>query len=95
MNTNATHYKNGQIISVVENGIMTYFFKDGTIKARGPYDDQDMDGEWTFYRENGQLWQIGHFKNGLKHGSWIRYDKAMDLEYDEVFYEGKIMKKKE
>lgn len=52
-----------------------------------------MEGEWKFYRESGQLWQIGNVKNGQKHGSWIRYDKKDRLEYDETFADGKIVKK--
>lgn len=71
---------------------MTYFFKDGLIKAKGPY-EETMEGEWVFYREGGKLWQVGNFKNGLKHGSWIRYDRSMKVEYNETFVEGKIIKK--
>ncbi|KAF0227646.1 MAG: hypothetical protein FD133_1035 [Erysipelotrichaceae bacterium] len=94
MNSKLTHYKNGQVIHITENAIMTYFYKDGSLKAKGPVNNQIMEGEWFFYRENGQISQIGHFKNGLKHGSWIRYDKEMNIEYDETFVEHKIVKKK-
>ncbi len=94
MNSKTTHYKNGQVVSQINDHRMTYFYKDGSIKAEGPYHDEIMDGEWFFYRENGQISQIGHFKNGLKHGPWIRYDKGMGIEYNESFYEGKIIKKK-
>ncbi len=94
MNSKSTHYKNGQVIHILENDIMTYYYKDGSLKARGPVLGENMEGEWLFYRENGQIAQIGHFKNGLKHGSWIRYDKDMNIEYDETFFEHKIVKRK-
>ena len=47
-----------------------------------------MEGEWIFYRETGQLWQVGNFINGQKHGPWIRYDKQDVLEYQEDFDHG-------
>lgn len=90
---NKTHYINGQKIQEQKGDRLTYFFKDGKVKAEGPFLNGLMEGEWKFYRESGQLWQIGNFKNGQKHGSWIRYDKKDGLEYDETFANGKIVKK--
>ncbi|MGA9648981.1 hypothetical protein [Pedobacter sp.] len=52
-----------------------------------------MQGEWKFYGESGQLWQVGNFKDNQKHGKWIRYNKQEHLEYDEFFINGKIIKK--
>ncbi|WP_084110408.1 hypothetical protein [Desulfosporosinus lacus] len=51
-----------------------------------------MAGEWKFYRETGQLWQIGSFENGKKNGSWVRYDKNKQLEYEEEFVNDKKIK---
>lgn len=31
-----------------------------------------MQGERRFRRETGELWQIRHFRDGLKHGEWLR-----------------------
>ena len=53
-----------------------------------------MEGEWKFYRETGQLWQVGNFKEGQKHGFWIRYDRKGELEYQEKFKDGNLMKSK-
>lgn len=86
-------YANGQKVYVLENEKLTYFFKDGTIKSEGLFKNNQMDGEWTFYRATGQLWQVGHFKENEKHGQWIRYDKEGQIEYDETFENGKIKKK--
>lgn len=52
-----------------------------------------MEGEWKFYRETGQLWQIGNFKDGMKNGSFIRYNKNDQVEYEENFVNNKILKK--
>ena len=53
-----------------------------------------MEGEWRFYREFGQLWQIGHFQNGKKHGIWIRFNKENQQDYSEEFKDGKLIKAK-
>jgi antitoxin component YwqK of YwqJK toxin-antitoxin module len=85
-------YKNGQVISDLENNVLTYFFKSGVIKASGLYINQVMEGEWRFYRENGQLWQIGHFSAGNKNGTWIRYNKDGEVEYEKEFVDNKVRK---
>lgn len=85
-------YANGQKVYELQDGKLTYFFKDGKVKSEGPFENDQMEGEWIFYRATGQLWQVGNFKNGVKHGRWVRYDKEDQLEYDEVFEEGKIKK---
>lgn len=73
---------------------LTYFFADGTLKAEGPYINSLMDGEWRFYRQTGQLWVVGNFSRGQKHGRWTRWDKGGKVEYDETFAAGKIVRRK-
>lgn len=41
-----------------------------------------MTAEWRFYRENGQLWHIGHFEIDIKEGPWIRFQENEQL-YDD------------
>jgi antitoxin component YwqK of YwqJK toxin-antitoxin module len=36
-------YANGQIISRLQDGVLTYYLKDGKLKARGPLVDGMMD----------------------------------------------------
>ena len=86
-------YANGQITHEIINDVMIYYFRDGTLKATGPYINEQMQGEWHFYRRTGQLWQVSNFKNNEKHGSWIRYNKNNEIEYNEIFEMGKIQKK--
>ncbi|PCI87941.1 MAG: hypothetical protein COB24_04165 [Hyphomicrobiales bacterium] len=86
-------YANGQPVHKMVGDILTYFFKTGKDKAYGKYLNEQMQGEWTFYRESkgdeNQLWQIGNFVDNVKHGNWKRYSKAGELEYDENFENGK------
>lgn len=85
-------YANGQAVSEFKDGILTYYFIDGTVKATGPYGNEKMEGEWLFYRKTGEVWQVGQFKDNQKHGRWIRYTRDHDIEYDEEFIAGKRVK---
>lgn len=86
-------YANGQPVYTQDGDMLTYFFKTGIVKARGKYIGEIMEGEWIFNRESGTLWQVGHFLNGKKHGSWIRYGKDAEIEYDAEFKDGKLVHK--
>ena len=61
-----------------------------SLKAVGNYIDNKMIGEWTWYRENGELMQTGSFdKDESKTGVWKRYHPNGKL-YDEgTFVAGK------
>lgn len=82
-------YANGQPTHKLDGDTLTYFFKTGKVKAYGSYINEQMQGEWIFYRETEQLWQVGHFIDNAKHGNWKRYSKTDALEYDENFKNGK------
>ena len=85
-------YANGQKTFEQSGNRLTYFFKDGKVKAEGDSIEGLIQGEWKFYRETGQLWQVGNFKDNQKHGKWIRYDRSGNLEYEESFENGKKVK---
>jgi antitoxin component YwqK of YwqJK toxin-antitoxin module len=85
------YYKNGQLIQEVRSNILTYYFKTGITKAFGPFIDGKMEGEWKFYRVDGQLWQIGNFKGNNKHGKWIRYNRDGVIEYDKMFDNNRLI----
>jgi antitoxin component YwqK of YwqJK toxin-antitoxin module len=69
--------------------------KNGLLKAKGFYINSQMNGKWIFYRETGQLWQIGYFKMGKKEGTWTRFDRHDQIEYEESFIWDKKIKKYE
>jgi len=85
-------YANGQKVYELKDDVLTYFYKNGKLKAKGPFINNKMEGKWIFYRETGQLWQEAHFKGGEKHGRWIRYDRDDQVEYDETFDNGRQIK---
>lgn len=69
------YYSNGQVYSIIQDGIRSYFYKSGKLKASGAFVNGQMEGEWKFYRENGDLCQIGYFKNSVRTGLWIKFDR--------------------
>ncbi len=87
------HYTNGQKVYELTKDTLTYFYKNGNLKATGLFINECMEGKWKFYRESGQLWQVGNFEHNLKHGRFIRYDKKDEVEYDKTFVKGKLVKK--
>ena len=86
-------YANGQKTFELVGNKLTYFFKNGKVKAEGTFENNQMEGEWKFYKATGQLWQVGNFANGKKNGTWKRYDKNGELEYMENFKDDKLVKK--
>lgn len=82
-------YSNGQIISEQKGEVLTYYHKDGKIKAEGKYIDGKFQGKWVFNKKEGFLWQVGYFKDNQKHGEWIRYNKSGDIESKQHFKDGK------
>lgn len=87
-----THYANGQPIFRQTGKTLTYFFKTGLTKAEGESVDGVMQGEWRFWRESGELWQVGHFRDGLKHGEWLRLARDGSEEKRALFADGKLVK---
>ncbi len=87
-----TRYRNGQVALITEKGIRTYYYSDGGLRAAGPFDGK-FQGEWKFYRKTGQLWVVGHFRDDLKDGVWLTYDRGLKLIKTQLFTRDKEQKK--
>ena len=87
-----THYTNGQFVFRQDGAMLTYYFKTGLKKAEGRSVDGVMQGEWRFWRETGELWQVGHFRDGLKHGPWVRHARNGIIEKVKILDSGRRMK---
>jgi antitoxin component YwqK of YwqJK toxin-antitoxin module len=55
--------------SVLE-GNYTEFFYDGSVKARGTYEQNQPNGYWEYFYENGQPKMRGELSNGQNQGEW-------------------------
>ena len=78
-------YANGQPVYSLKDEKLTYYFKNGTVKASGSYINGQMEGEWIFYREGGQLWQTENFQHNQKHGNFLRYDRNGKVESEGLY----------
>lgn len=88
-----TTYAKGQKTAQQTGNILTYFFKDGAVKAQGKFVDGAMQGEWIFNKKEGYLWQIGHFDtDGKKHGSWVLYNPDGSIQKEKLFEHGRQIK---
>jgi antitoxin component YwqK of YwqJK toxin-antitoxin module len=85
-------YANGQPAFRQDGDILTYFFRTGLKKAEGASVNGVMQGEWRFWRETGELWQVGHFHDGAKHGPWVCYGRDGGVEKTGTFDNGKAVK---
>lgn len=86
-------YSNGQKVSELKGDILTYYFENGEIKARGTVANGVMQGEWIFNKKEGYLWQVGHFDDkGKQHGSWILHNKDGSMQKEKHFNHGKLLK---
>ena len=83
-----THCAKGQPVFRQEGAILASDFKTGLKKAKGRSVGSVMQGEWRFWRETGELWQVGHFRDGVKHGDWLRLARDGAVEKRETFDEG-------
>lgn len=83
------NYNNGQAVRVQKGDALTYYHKDGKIKAQGKCIDGSFEGRWEFYKKEGYLWNIGHFKDNQKHGKWIRYKADGSIEKEQTFSRNK------
>jgi antitoxin component YwqK of YwqJK toxin-antitoxin module len=91
---NKKQYINGQKTHDLTENVLTFYFKDGRVKAKGAFEHGMMQGEWQFYRATGELWQTGCLKDSQKHGRWERYDRDGRIEYNAVFENGREVTEK-
>lgn len=82
-------YNNGQPMAEQKGKMLTYFFKNGDIKAQGKYVDGLMQGKWIFRKKEGYLWQVGHFDaQGKQDGTWLRYNADGSVQDEKLFDHG-------
>ncbi|HSX02146.1 MAG TPA: hypothetical protein VLI05_02405 [Candidatus Saccharimonadia bacterium] len=54
-------------------------YPDGSIKAKGPVVDGELEGYWEWFRRDGSKLRSGHFSKGRPVGEWITYDRQSQV----------------
>jgi antitoxin component YwqK of YwqJK toxin-antitoxin module len=80
------YYKNGQLHSSLKYAdYKLEFINNGLQFVQGKFGD--IIGDYITFYENGQIYEKGQYKNGLKNGQWtIYYDNGnikQKINYDE------------
>ena len=83
---NSVHQKNtdaaGELNQIDASGARQgpwEIYADSALIARGLYADGKPDGLWTFWHENGQMKQEGHYDRGVKTGTWVEWYPDGDI----------------
>ncbi|GHN02556.1 hypothetical protein WSM22_40450 [Cytophagales bacterium WSM2-2] len=88
-------YENGQIAEQFltkddrKDGPGLFFYSNGKKKFEAEFTNDDFNGTYTEYLDNGTLFKQGHYKSGLKHGTWIKNNGDGELFCQEEYDNGK------
>lgn len=76
------HYKTEEMKDAV---FETHFYDSGSKRVAGPLKNEKRDGKWEAWYEDGTLWSVGYFKEGIENGT-----KTVYFENGKKYYEGPI-----
>lgn len=85
----------GFIDDGVDNGLRTYYYKDGTIRLYRNYSKGTLNGESGKYFQNGKLQCKGMFKNGKEEGFWTEWYSTGAVKWETEYKSGKARLAKE
>lgn len=92
---NGIKKEEGYVKVGVDDGLRTYYYKDGTIKLYLNYSKGISNGETAKYFSNGQLQYKGEFKNGKEEGIWTEWYSTGVVKWITEYKSGKAQKTKE
>jgi antitoxin component YwqK of YwqJK toxin-antitoxin module len=67
------------------------FYENGQSQGKVNIEEAYLNGESVYFYENGKVFKKGYWKNDLKHGHWLTFDENSNLEYTEIFDNGKFI----
>ncbi len=59
-----------------KSGETKSFYDNGFLKMKGKLKGDQMHGSWEWFRRDGTMLRSGAFKDGVKTGEWITYDRS-------------------
>lgn len=85
----------GFISNGVDDGLRTYYYKDGTVKLYRNYSKGILEGETAKYFPNGKLQFKGIIKNGKEEGTWTEWYSTGAVKWVTDYRSGKKRPTKE
>ena len=58
-----------------KSGEFLEFYGNGVLKASGKIKNEEMHGDWKWFRKDGVIMRSGSFKAGKQVGIWVTYDQ--------------------
>ena len=58
-----------------KTGEFLEFYGNGVLKSSGKFKNDEMHGDWKWFRKDGVIMRSGSFKAGKQVGVWITYDQ--------------------
>jgi antitoxin component YwqK of YwqJK toxin-antitoxin module len=83
---NAVYYRT---VQKTDSGYLRQdFFNSGKIQNRALFQDDSLkthSGQDIFFSEDGKIRIVNNYKNGKRHGLWVRYDSLGTITYRQNF----------
>jgi len=57
-----------QLLKDTIGGVYHEYYKNGNVKVKGVFKNGKRDGDWSFFYENGKLWSLGEYNEGIRNG---------------------------
>ena len=77
-------YHGDQIVVKYE----TRYYPNGIIEMEGPVDNNEREGEWVFYKEDGSKWRTEQYENGQLHGEFTEWYRSGKPKFEGEYYHG-------
>ena len=71
-----------------KNGIIFYYYEDGTKMEQRSYKNNIMHGTWITWNNKGVKTGEANYQNGIKHGKWFIWDDKGTLRCEMNYHNG-------
>jgi hypothetical protein len=72
----------------VRHGPIKVWYASGTLQLEGAFLDDQRDGLWTHYDQQGQILEQGHYRDGLREGAWHERDAPPAQTAEQLYLSG-------
>jgi antitoxin component YwqK of YwqJK toxin-antitoxin module len=66
----------------------TTYYPNGKLQMDGTYKNNQRDGQWIYWHQNGSKWSEGFFREGKNEGRRLTYFENGKIRYEEYYKDG-------